>query len=192
MWAKSPTQRTHVNDQSPSVTAATCPTGGAPGPCRGRSLDSPRGERVRSLDSPPRACACVHPHPHPRVCGCTAHVCTAECTHTPHVCTAHHGRTRGVHITCPSHSVCHIHHPRAHAAAQPRTRVFSSPPSARLSLPCAASSPGLLASAWGRGGPGGPALSPHLLGGRGGAGVPRVPGRLPSISAQGPRFPGFL
>ena len=96
MWAKSPTQRTHVNDQSPSVTAAACPTGGAPGPCRGRSLDSPRGEHVRSLDSPPPGLCMCAPTPTPT---CVWVHCT--CVH----CRMHAHATR-VHGTPWAHTRC--------------------------------------------------------------------------------------
>lgn len=132
--------------------AAACPTGGALGPCRGRSPGSPRGEGVRlcSLDSLPRVCARVHPHPHPHVCWCTCHTCTLP--QSAHACTVHRGHTRGVRVTGTARSTRHTHRPRAHLPAQPRTRVFPSPASARLSLPCAASSPGLVSFCVGAGG----------------------------------------
>lgn len=121
-----------------------------------------------------------------------------------------------VRVTCTAH-IRHIHHPCAHAAVQPCTCVFPSPLSARLSLPCAASSPGLVSVCMEAGGglhedqifptpagglqgssgvwgaPEGPGL-PHTRGvgwgEGGGTGMPRVPDVLPSILAQEPRFPG--
>lgn len=135
MWAKSPTQRTHVNDQSPSVTAAACPTGGAPGPCRGRSLDSPRGERVRSLDSPPGPVhVCTHTHTH--VCVGALHMCALPNARTRHTCARH---TMGAHAVCTlhvRHTACvtyttHVHmllHSHAHACfPAPRAPGFPCP-----------------------------------------------------------------
>lgn len=173
--------------------------------------------RLCSPGSPPRSVH-VHPHPHTRV---GAHP-TCMCA-LPHTCTRHMRaqytmgtRVCCVRVTCTAH-IRHIHHPCAHAAVQPCTCVFPSPLSARLSLPCAASSPGLVSVCMEAGGGGSMRTrsSPHPLGGYRGVqgcgglqkdqvfptpagwggeggrtGMPRVPDVLPSILAQEPRFPG--
>lgn len=171
--------------------AAACPTGGALGPCRGRSPGSPRGEGV--------ACAAWTPSPG-SVHECThTHTCVGARATRVH-CHKVHTRARytvGTHAVCVSQALhaahvthtAHVHtflHSHAHAC-------FPAPRAPGFLCPAQPHHQALSASAWGRGAQEGqifPDLSPHLPGW--GAGVPRVPGTLPSISAQDPRFPGLL
>lgn len=152
MWAQSPTQRTHANDQSP-VTAAACPTGGAPSPCRGRRPDGPRGERVRSLDSPPPGLCMRAPTPTPTpTCVGALHTRVHGRMHARRTCAQY---AMGAHMRCArcmpfTRRTAHTPPTCTCCCAATHTRVFQ-PPSAKLSSPCAASSPGLLASVWGGG-----------------------------------------
>ena len=145
--------------------------------------------RLCSPGSHPWVCACVHPHPHTRVGAHPTCMCALPHTRTCHTPAQYTMGTRicCVHVTCTVRT-CHIHHPCAHAATQPCTRVFSSPPGARLSLPCAASSPGLVSLCMEGGGLHEDQIFPTPAGGLQGSsgvrGAPEGPG-LPHTRRQG-------
>lgn len=189
------TQRTDVGDKYPSVTAS--------GVSHGKGSTGPHGE----AETPKGMCmwasavfapslhplgSVTHVHPHTR-----AHVLVHvphTCVNVPRACTCAHSPY--VHSTpymhksahmCTAHSIHHTCHPCTHVyCAQTCTqhvthtqdRVFSSRPSAELSLPCAASSPGLV-SVCVLGGDSSRSrsfLTPTWVGG-----LSRVPGKMPSV-----------